>query len=151
MHCVDQKWAKPGRTVVVGNSRCAYMAFRLMAADDQLNIGGGFAPVTDWRDLSEIHDKRERKEIADLRLSLFADKLAGKKIYLSISSHDERVSTLSCCQLFLDLNAANQKKGFDRTLVDFFVTPDIGHTCGVEWYERGIKILLDAAVSQDKK
>jgi len=148
-YCVDQQWTRSGRVVVTGISRYAYMALRLMAADDQLNIGGGFAPVTDWRDLSELHEIKDRKEIADLRLSLFAEKLAGKKIYLSIGNHDERVGTLSCCQLFLDLNAANSRKGLDGTLVDFFVTPDVGHRSGDEWFERGMEILLEAALAQD--
>ncbi len=150
-HCVDQKWAKPDRIVVTGISRYAYLAFRLMAADEQFKIGGGFAPVTDWRDLSEFGPQRDSKQIADLRLSLLADKLAGKKIFLSIGNHDERVSTLSCCHFFLDLNAANQKRGFDPSLVDLFVTPDLGHTCGDEWFERGMEILLCAAVAPDKK
>jgi len=148
-YCIDQQWARSGRVVVTGISRYAYMALRLMAADDQVNIGGGFAPVTDWRDLSELHEMKNRKEIADLRLSQFADKLAGKKVYLSIGNHDERVGTLSCCQLFLDLNAANLRKGFDRTLIDFFVTPDLGHRSGDQWFERGMEILLNEALSQN--
>jgi len=148
-YCIDQQWARSGRVVVTGISRYGYMALRLMAADDQVNIGGGFAPVTDWRKLSELHEIEDREEIADLRLSQFADELAGKKIYLSIGNHDERVSTLSCCQLFLDLNAANSRKGLDRTLVDFFVTPDLGHRSGDEWFERGMELLLEAALAQD--
>jgi hypothetical protein len=148
-HCIEQGWAKPDRIVVTGISRYAYMALRLMAADERLNIGGGFAPVTDWRDLSEIKEMKERPEIIDLRLSNFADQLAGKKIYLSIGNHDDRVGTLSCCQFFLDLNAANQEKGFDRSQIDFFVTPDIGHRCGDAWYQRGMEILLNAALKQD--
>ena len=146
--CIDRKWARPGRIVVTGISRFAYLAFRLMAADNQLNIGGGFAPVTDWRDLSEFQEQWNLKEVADLRLSLFAEKLAGKKICLVIGSHDDRVSTLSCCQFFLDLNGENQKRGFDRTYVDFFCTPDPHHTCGDEWYQRGMEILLNWAISK---
>ena len=146
--CIDRKWARPGRIVVTGISRFGYLALRLMAADDQLNIGGGFAPVTDWRDLSEFHEQRNLKEVADLRLSLFTEKLAGKKICLAIGNHDERVNTLNCCQFFLDLNAENQKRGFDRTYVDFFCTPDPHHTCGDEWYRRGMEILLNWAIAK---
>ena len=145
-HCVDQKWVDPGRIVVTGISRFGYYAFRLMAVDDRLNIGGGFSPVTDWRDLSEFQEQRDLDVVADLRLSLWADKLAGKKIYMAIGNHDERVGTLSCAQFFLDLNKANQKKGSDGSLVDFFITPDEGHRCGPEWYQRGIEILLKSAL-----
>jgi hypothetical protein len=145
-YCVDQKWVKPDRIVVSGISRFGYYAFRLMAEDDSLKIGGGFSPVTDWRDLSEFEEQRDLDVVKDLRLSLWAEKLAGKKIYMAIGNHDDRVSTLSCAQFFLDLNAANRKRGFDGSLVDFFVTPDIGHGLGQEWYRRGIKILLDSAL-----
>jgi hypothetical protein len=147
-HCVDRKWVKPDRIVVTGISRFAYFAFRLMAEDDRLNIGGGFAPVTDWRDLSEFHGHRDMDVVADLRLPLIVGKLAGKKIYLAIGNHDDRVGTLSCAQFFLDLNEANRVRGFDRSLVDFFITPDVGHTCGPEWYQRGIEILLESALAR---
>lgn len=146
-HCIAQNWGRPGRIVATGISRYAYMALRLVAEDDRVQFCGGFAPVTDWRDLSELADVRDRKEIADLRLSKFADKLAGKKIYLTIGNHDERVGTKSCCQFFLDLNKANEKRGFSDALVDFNVTPDKGHTCGDEWYDLGMQILLNAVTS----
>ncbi len=148
--CIKNNWAAPGRIVVTGISRFAYMAFRLMAVDDRLNIGAGFAPVTDWRNLSEFADYRDRDDVAALRLSLFAEKLAGKKICIAIGNHDERVGTLSCCQFFLDLDRENRKRGYDGTLIDFFCTPDPHHTCGQQWYERCMEILLTAAVSDNK-
>jgi hypothetical protein len=149
-HCIDEGWAKPDRIVVTGISRYGYLALRLMAADDRLKIGGGFSPVTDWRVLTEFAGQRDMKQIADLRLSLLADQLAGKHIYMAIGNHDERVGTLSACQFFLDLNAANKKRGFGQDLVDFYLTPDIDHRCGDEWYQRGMKFLLDNALAQDK-
>jgi hypothetical protein len=129
-YCVDQNWVKPDRIVVTGISRFGYYAFRLMAEDDRLNIGGGFSPVTDWRDLSEFREQRDQEVVEDLRLSLWAEKLTGKKIYMAIGNHDDRVSTMSCAQFFLDLNAASRKRGFDGSLADFFVTPDIDHGLG---------------------
>lgn len=149
-HCFDHDWARPGRVVVVGVSRNGYLAFRLMAADKQINIGGGFVPVTDWRDLSEFKEKKDLKQVADLRLSLIADQLAGKTIYLTIGHNDQRVGTISCVQFFLDLVAQNRKCGFDPARVTLFVTPDENHSCGDEWYQRGMEILLNAALAQDK-
>jgi hypothetical protein len=93
--------------------------------------------------LIEFRNHRHRNVIADLRLACFAKQLAGKKVYLCIGNHDERVSTLSCCRLFLELSAANQNRGFDGTFVDFFCTSDEGHTCSDEWYRRGSEILLN--------
>lgn len=147
-HCTAEGWAKPDRIVVTGISRYAYLAFRLMAADERLKIGGGFAPVTDWRELTEFSAQRDTLQIADLRLSLFADQLAGRQIYMTIGNHDQRVGTLSACRFFLGLNQANQKRGFGAELVDFNVTQDIGHTCGDEWYQHGMKILLDWATAR---
>lgn len=147
-YCVEQKWARRGRIVVTGISRFAYLAFRLMAGDEDLKIGGGFAPVTDWRDLHEFSPARHLPQIADLRLSCWADKLAGKKICMVIGSHDERVSTLSTCQLFLDLNAANARLGLDSTLVDLYVTPEPDHSCTEQWINRGMEILLNHATSK---
>ena len=147
-HCIEQKWAKPDRIVVTGISRFAYLGLRLLAADERLKFAGGFAPVTDWRDLSEFNGFTDRKEVIDLQLSNYAEKLSGKKIYLCIGSHDNRVNTRRCCQFFLDLNAANQKRGLSTSLVDLYLTPDPGHTCGDEWFERGMEILLNAALGK---
>lgn len=149
-YCVEQKWVKPDRIIVTGISRYAYLALRLMAADERLKIGGGFAPVTDWRDLAEFADARERTEVINMQLSRFVEQLAGKKIYLSIGSHDERVNTRSCCRFFLDLTAENQKRGLGTSLVDLYVTPDPGHTCGDKWFERGMEILLKAVPGEEK-
>jgi hypothetical protein len=147
--CEKNNWATPGRIVVTGISRFAYFAFRLMASDSRLNIGGGFAPVTDWRNLSEFAECCEREDVAALRLSLFVDKLAGKKICMAIGNHDRRVGTPSCCEFFLDLYRENCNRGYDEGLVDFFCTPDPHHTCSEQWYERCMEILLTAAVSDN--
>lgn len=150
-HCIDHKWATPDRIVISGISRFAYLAFRLMATDPRLNVGAGFAPMTDWRDLSEFHSAIARREIVDLQLSRFADQLAGKRIFLCIGNHDERVNTLHCCQFFLDLCEANQKRGFGTSQVDFLVTPDAGHTCGDASFEKGMDIVMQAALDSRKK
>jgi len=149
--CIDKKWARPGRIVVVGVSRNGYLAFRLMAADKTLNIGGGFVPVTDWRDLSEFKEQRDLPEVAELRIANYAEQLAGKTIFMTIGHNDQRVNTLSCVRFFLDLNKANQQRGYDASLVTLFVTPDEDHSCGDEWYARGMEILLNAALNQQQQ
>lgn len=145
--CVERGWARRGRVVVTGISRYGYLALRLMAADDSLNIGGGFSPVTDWRYLREFHGHESDPHVTALGLSNFVDQLTGKKIYLAIGNHDDRVSTQSCCELFVALNKANTNLGYGHERLDFFVTPSPGHTLADEWYERGMAILLDAATA----
>lgn len=150
-HCIDKKWARPGRFVVAGVSRNGYLALRLMAADARFGYGGGFAPVTDWRDLSEFAAVRNQSHIADLRIAREAERLAGRTIYLSIGHADQRVNTLSCIRFYLDLCEANRGRGIDPACVTFFVTPDQDHTCGDEWYARGMEILLKAALGGEQQ
>jgi dienelactone hydrolase len=144
--CVEHNWAIPGRIAICGTSRGAYFALRAMAADPRIGAGAGFAPVTDWRDLTEFREYRHRTDIAALRLACFARQLAGRTVFLCIGNHDERVSTVSCCRFFLSLSEANQSQGNDGTSVDFFCAPEEGHTCGDEWYRRGSESLLNGIV-----
>lgn len=150
-HCIERKLARPDGIVVSGISRFAYLGFRLMAVDDRLRVGAGFAPVTDWRDLSEFHPAAQNPKIVKLAISNFADQLAGKRIFLCIGSHDERVNTRRCAQFFLDLVAANQKQGHGPELVDFLITTDPTHTCGDASFETGMEIVLTAALKTQKK
>lgn len=148
--CIKRKWVKQNQIAVSGVSRYGYLAFRLLAADDRLKIGAGFAPVTDWKDLAEFKSVKDQDIVRQLALTNYADQLAGKKLFFCIGNHDERVNTLSSCRLFLSLNKANEKQGFDRSLIDFHVTADLGHRCGKEWYIKGLETLLKTATTQKK-
>jgi hypothetical protein len=121
-----------------------------MAGDKRIAGGAAFAPVTDWRDLTEFKDLRDRQDVADLRLSGFADKLTGRGIYLAIGNHDHRVNTASCCQFFVALNQANSAHGFDQSCVDFYCTDDPNHTCCDDWRRRGSQFLLNLLAYQAK-
>lgn len=140
--CVDTGVASPGRVAVCGTSRGGYCALRLLAADPRITAGAGFAPVTDWRDLSEFAADRERSDVANLRLSGFADSFAGKAVFLAIGNHDERVNTASCCRFYLDLVESNTRHGHRADRVDFYCTDDAGHSMGEAWYRRGTEFLL---------
>lgn len=134
--------AEPGRIVVCGTSRGGYMALRLLAADTRIRAGAGFAPVTDWRDLSEFNAERERGDVAQLGLSCFAEAFIDKALYLAIGNHDKRVNTSRCVQFFLDVHRAKNSADRDGRDIDFFCTPDEGHTCSNDWYFRGADFLL---------
>ena len=125
--CIDSGFAKPGRIAVLGSSRSAYFGFRLLAAESRIAAGAAFAPVTDWRYLSEFSADRNREDVANLRLSCYVDALAGKHIFMAIGNHDDRVSTASCCRFYLDLLEANDRRGYDDSYVDFYCTGDVGH------------------------
>ena len=140
-HCVQSGLVRPGKIVVSGSSRVAYFAFRLLAAEPGIIGGAGFAPVTDWRDLQEFAEERDRDDVAALRLPLFTDPLAGKYVYLAIGHHDQRVGTASCCRFYLALVEANAGAQNDGSYVDFYCTDDEGHTLGEAWYRRGADFL----------
>lgn len=140
--CIEGGLARPGRIVISGTSRAGYMALRLLAADDRVCAAAAFAPVTDWRVLDEFIEERNSKDVADLSLSNYCDKLAGKPIFLAIGNHDKRVSSASCCGLFLDILKQNAINGYDSALVDFYCTNDPGHTLSDFWRRLGGEFLL---------
>lgn len=140
--CTRRGWVKPGRIAVAGASRCGYAALRLLAADDRIAAGAGLAPVTDWRYLTEFASVRDRRDVADLRLGLFARKMAGKYVYLAIGDNDTRVSTRACERLARALQRANAKAGFDESHVELHVTHDLGHRLGDASYAQGTESVL---------
>jgi dienelactone hydrolase len=142
--CVEKGYARRDRVVVAGISRFGYLALRLAAAGPDLRHVGAFSPVTDWAALSEFAGAEDDPAVEAMKLEHFADELAGKRIYMAIGNHDERVSTLACTRFFVALNEANEKQGFGRALVDLYLTTSPGHTCADEWYELGMQRLLKA-------
>ncbi|MEF3302177.1 alpha/beta hydrolase family protein [Paenibacillus sp. GYB003] len=141
--CIRLGFAQPGKIAVCGASRGAYMALRLLAADPRVVRAAGFAPVTDWRILSEFAPIREAAGLEALMLHRYADRLAGKPLFLAIGNRDERVGTLSCCKLYTKLADTNRKLGYPESLVEFYCTDDPGHTMGSRWYNKGTAFLLN--------
>jgi dienelactone hydrolase len=150
-YCVKNKLAKRDRIVVVGVSRNGYLAFRLLASDKRLKYGGGFAPVTDWRDLLEFKYVQDSQTVADLRLERYAKLLTGKTLFMAIGYDDRRVGTLSCTKFFSAVAEANHERKLDSGLARLFVTTDEDHSCSDEWYERGSEYLLNAVTASDEK
>ena len=106
---------------------------------DRLGAAAVIAPVTDWRDLTEFAAEMSQQELADTRLARWAAALAGKRIFMVIGDSDRRVSTLSCCRFFLDLQEA--KAGLSRpdSPVEFHTVrmAEPGHTVDDAWRQRG--------------
>ncbi len=143
--CIKRGWARPGRIMVAGTSRGGYCALRLLAEDERIAGGAGFAPVTDWRYLSEFAQDRERRDVAQLRLVRFVEGLVGKRVFLAIGGQDDRVSTASCRHLYRAVRRADIRAGYNESLVAFHITEDVGHTMGDVWYQRGAQFLLQYA------
>jgi dienelactone hydrolase len=142
--CVTEGLARPGRIVVSGTSRGGYMALRLLAADQRVAAAAAYAPVTDWRQLAEFADHRDRSVVAALDLCEYTEEMAGKAVYVAIGSDDHRVSTDHCRSLAEALAGASSGPNAIRSKMECHFTDDEGHSLGAEWHRRGAVFLLDA-------
>lgn len=147
-HLIDRGLATAGRIAVAGTSRGGYAAMRLLAGDIRVVAAAGFAPVTDWRFLSEFAADAQRDDVAVLRLHCFVREMTGRGVFMAIGHDDRRVNTASCCQLYLDLLMANIAEGHEHPPIEFFCTADEGHSCADEWNERGAAFLLKQIEAQ---
>jgi pimeloyl-ACP methyl ester carboxylesterase len=150
--CIEQGRAEPGRVVVYGISRGGYLALRLLAADARISAAAAVAPVTDWRDVSEFSADKGREDLARLRLARYVEALAGKRIFMAIGNSDDRVSTLSCCRFFLDLQEANAGRLRATSLVEFHCAgmSEAGHTVDDFWRRLGAEFLMRAATGRPR-
>ena len=142
--CIAAGLAQPGRIAICGTSRAGYLALRLLAAEPRIAAAAVYAPVTDWRALTEFAADRERADVAGLQLSKYADALAGRPISMVIGNHDGRVGTDSCCRFYLDLMSADARHGFDDSHLDFQVRNISGHVSLPDWYQEGAAFLLES-------
>jgi hypothetical protein len=147
-HCIEMGYARPGRIAAAGTSRGGYMALRLFAADKRIAACAALSVVTDWRSLAEFSADVDREDVANLRLSCFAEAMVGRPVFLAIANHDLRVSTQSCCQFYLSLVEANRRAAFDESLVEFHCTTGEGHRVRDLYYELAGQFLLDRLAGQ---
>ena len=140
--CIEKELATPHRIAVGGTSRAGYLALRLLAEDARIAAAAAFAPVTDWRDLSEFTADRDRKDVAALRLVKFAEALARKPIFIAIGNRDGRVNTQSCRVFCNALHRADALRGDGKMFLEFQVHDAPGHASNNAWQESGAQFLL---------
>ena len=133
--CLRREVAAFGRIAVSGTSRGGYLALYLLAHEARVTAAAGFAPVTDWRVLSEFSADVQRAEVCALALADYATRMAGRAVFMSIGANDDRVGTKDCMALRDALKEAGAK-------VEFVLTDDAGHTMGIEGYKSGVDFLL---------
>jgi hypothetical protein len=139
--CIDRGFATIENIAVCGTSRAGYLALRLLGNDDRIAAAAAFAPVTDWRCLEEFEADQNREDVAALQLSNYVQNLAGKSTFIAIGNKDERVSTASCQQFYIDLLNANN--GNDEN-IHFQIDDSPGHYSQNEWYLSGAQFLINA-------
>ncbi|MCW5547836.1 MAG: prolyl oligopeptidase family serine peptidase [Opitutaceae bacterium] len=142
--CIRRGLAPAGRIVVAGVSRGGYFALRLAAADRRIAAAAAFAPVTDWRVVTEFDALKESPVLAALALENFAEQLAGRRIYLAIGNHDLRTGSDACTRLVLALMEAERRRGAAHSGVRFHLVDDSrGHALAAKWREEGVMFLLE--------
>jgi esterase FrsA len=140
--------AKPGRIMVCGVSRAGYCALRLAAADDRIAAATALAPCTDWSVVREFAAIKDKPEVTALSLPNYADKLAGKRIYVAIGNADSRVGTDSCTRVILAVNEAERKRGLKTSGIRYHVADDSAdHSLNTRWRQEGIQFLLRPTTS----
>lgn len=132
-----------GGIVACGVSRAGYCALRLAAADPRIRAVAALAPVTDWRALREFAAVRDDAGVAALALDHWAQRLAGRAIFLAIGNHDLRVSSTACVQLVMHLLEIEESAGSDSSAVEFYVVPEVGHSLSADWRRAGAEFLLN--------
>lgn len=141
--CLRRGVAAFGRIAVSGTSRGGYLALYLLAHEARLTAAAGFAPVTDWRVLSEFAADVQREEVGGLALVHYAADMVGRPVFMSIGNDDARVGTKDC----VALRNALKEVGAE---VECILTDDAGHTMGVGGYKRGADFLLCQFAAADQ-
>jgi dienelactone hydrolase len=141
--CLRLGLGEAGRIVVAGVSRGGYAALRLAAEDHRIAAVAAFSPVTDWRELAEFAATADRPETAAADLAHFADRLAGRRVYVAIGNRDTRVGTDACLRFAQAMVAEERRRATSRSALRLLVVDDSpGHTLAPRWREDGVRFLL---------
>ena len=117
---------------------------RLTAHDQRVGTVAAFAPVTDLRALSEFEGLKGNPSNRPLGLIEYADRLAGRNLWLIIGDRDNRVGTRHTVDLALEVSRRAALKTL-ATRVEFHVEPSEGHQLPEGSYQRAAEWLLDQA------
>jgi esterase FrsA len=92
-YLVAEKYTDPERVIAAGTSRGGFSALHVAAAEPRVKAIVAFAPVTNWLVVSEFAGSPADGLSASYSLVNYADKLAGRAIWIEIGNNDARVST----------------------------------------------------------
>ena len=137
--CLARQVGAAGGVVVAGASRGALCALHLLAADQRIAAGAGFAPVTDLPTLTEFAALRDSPLVQRANALALAPRLADRPVWLAIKEHDARVGTAQCRAFFAALRA-DAPPG---VLQELRIEPGDTHTMSDESYQAGGAWLLD--------
>lgn len=125
-YLIAEGYTDPQRIAISGTSRGGFCAFHAAAADQRIRYVLAFAPVTHLPVLREFEGAREHPDVLALSPIRFADRLAGKSIWMIIGNDDERVGTAECIALTQAI-LARAPRGADPIPVELHVVATIDH------------------------
>ncbi|MEO6436196.1 MAG: prolyl oligopeptidase family serine peptidase, partial [Tepidisphaeraceae bacterium] len=128
-HLIAEGWTDPARVAAAGTSRGGFLALHFAADEPRVRAVAAFAPVTKLGALAEFDGIKDSAATAADALSLdhFADKLAGRPMWICIGNNDLRVGTddaIAFNRRVVEASVAAKKPA----LVEIHVTASEGHT-----------------------
>jgi dienelactone hydrolase len=126
-HLVAEGYTDPGRVAVAGTSRGGFLAIHLAAAEPRVRCVAAFAPVTELLALSEFAGMKDDARAKALDVANFADKLAGRPIWICIGNSDQRVGTDRAIAFSRKVVEASIARG-KPAAIETHVTTSAGHS-----------------------
>lgn len=113
------------RIAIAGTSRGGFMGLHAMAADQRVQCGVAFAPVTELTVLEEFKGLENHVLTQSITLQKVANQLAGRPLWMCIGNNDERVGTdelIALCR-----NIATQPSERYPAPIELHIMPTEGH------------------------
>jgi dienelactone hydrolase len=125
---VADGYADPERIAVSGTSRGGFSAFHFAARDPRVKVVTAVSPVTNPRALAECKDV-SADEARPVDIDSYAERLAGRTVWLTIGNDDQRVNSDDAIRLAQKIIAATKRKYPEQPLipVTLIVGPSPGH------------------------
>ena len=108
-YMIEAGYTDPQRVAACGTSRGGFCALRLAAAEPRIRAVTCVSPVTNLLALREF-DGVTAEQAAPHNVLTFADKLAGRAVWLSIGNDDGRVNTGDCITVARSLVAQSRRR-----------------------------------------
>ena len=98
-YLVAEKYTDPTRVAALGTSRGGFIALHCAIAEPRFKCVIAVAPVTRLSNLREFAGTEKNEAVQALTPIKFADKLAGRGVWMVMGNSDDRVGTEDCILL----------------------------------------------------
>lgn len=151
-YLIEAGYTDPQRISVCGTSRGGFCALRLAAAEPRIRAVTCVSPVTNLLALREFEGVTA-EQAAPHSVMAFADKLAGRSIWLSMGNDDARVGTDDCIAFSRRLvtEARKQFPKQNTVPVELVVGPSAGHRAIDDAYSLAARFVAKHVPSPQKK